>query len=107
MNTTKKKSKTPKIQRLLNTMKDVGGLTHEQIVKFLLRGTGKKYDTTTRKYFDSTLYGTNFREGVFERFCWRLKNGKWKIRGGAKIEGPFNPRRTQLEDDPMQEQFYI
>ncbi len=88
--TTKKISK---MHRLLNTMKEVGGMTHEAIVKYLLRGTGKKYDSTTRKYFDSTLYGNSARVGVLEGFCWRRKDGAWKVKGRTKIVGPFNPRR--------------
>jgi hypothetical protein len=76
-------------------MKDVGGMTHEEIVKFLLRGTGHKYTPTTRKYFDSTLYGTKARVGVLEGFCWRKKDGSWKVKGRTKLEGPFNPRRAE------------
>ncbi len=68
-------------------------MTHEEIVKYLLRGTGVKYDPTTRKYFDSTLYGTKNRVGVLEGFCWRRKDGAWKVKGRTKIVGPFNPRR--------------
>jgi hypothetical protein len=93
--TTKKKTveKKSKIHRLLLNMKKVGGMTHEQMVKFLLAGTGIEYDQTTRKYFDSTLYGTRTRTGALENFCWRKKNGVWKVRGRAKIKAPFNPRR--------------
>lgn len=86
----KKKSK---IEKLLINMKTVGGMNHEEIVKFLLRGTGKKYGPTTRKYFDSTLYGNANRVGVLEGFCWRRRDGAWKVKGRTKIQGPFNPRR--------------
>ena len=97
---TKRKSKS---EKLLNHMRKVGGLKHEQIVKFMLRGTGSKYDRTTRRYFDSTLYGTNERVGILEGFCWRRRDGVWKVKGRAKIQAPFNPRRSPDQPRPQKE----
>lgn len=86
--------KTPKIQKLLEKMVDER-LTHEQMVRFLLRGTGKTYDRSTRRMFDSNLYGNSNRVGVLERYCRRYRDGSWKVRRGVKVTGPFNPVRTK------------
>ena len=85
------KKRTPKIEKLLTHMKKEGGLTHKEIVKYLLKQAKLPYTDQTRKYFDSTLYGTNYKVGVLELYCRQLKNGRYKV--SEKIEGPYTATR--------------
>ncbi len=95
----KQMTRMTKMEKLLNKIKEEGGMTHEDIVRFLLKSSGNQYNPTTRSWFDSNLYGTKTREGVLERFCRKLRNGKWKMKAGITIEAPFSPRRTMIVED--------
>lgn len=83
------KKKVAKVEKLLNEMKKRGSMTHKDAVKFLLRGTGRAYSDETRRLYDSTLYGTLSRVGVFERWCVQNKDGSYRVRAKANITSPF------------------
>jgi hypothetical protein len=85
------KPRTTKTEKLLREIQKAGktGLSHKEIVKFLLRGTGRKYSADTRRLFDSRLYGTNSRTGVLERCERNFKNGNYTLSKKASTEGPF------------------
>lgn len=82
-----------KLGRLLEELRK-RPMTHKEIVQFLLSDTGVEYDASTRKYYDSTLYGSSTREGVLERFCRQRRDGRWQLRAvNRRIEAPFTPVR--------------
>lgn len=56
-----------KTEKLLRAVERNGGMTHKEIVQFLLRGTGNPYGPQTRTRYDSMLYGTPSRPGLFGR----------------------------------------
>jgi hypothetical protein len=91
------KRRTTKTEKLLREIQKAGktGLSHKEIVKFLLRGTGRKYGPETRRLFDSRLYGTNSRSGVLERCDRNFKNGNYTLSKKATTEGPFTESLAQ------------
>lgn len=79
---TSRKPRLTKRQKLVQEVSKRGSMTHKQIVQFLLRGTGNKYGPDTRKYYDSYLYGTADRLGVFQVELVQSDDGtyrKWEL----------------------------
>lgn len=100
------RARTTKTEKLLKEIQKAGkkGLSHKDIVKFLLRGTGRKYGADSRRLFDSRLYGTSTRTGVLERCDRNYDNGNYTLSKKATLEGPFTdkvePYTPFYSDDP-------
>lgn len=61
------RKRVTKTEKLLREVERRGSMSHKNIVKFLLRGTGNEYNSSTRTHYDSMLYGTPDRTGLFGR----------------------------------------
>lgn len=68
----KRTTKAQKLRKFLGTPK-----THKQIVQFLLRGTGNRYNETTRKYYDPMLYGTPAGTGFLYQECYQYSDRRY------------------------------
>jgi len=90
------KKRVTKNEKLLRAIQKAGrvGLSHKQIVKFMLRGTGRTYSATTRKLYDSTLYGNNSRTGVLD-LCNQNDDGNYTWDSSVSIVGPFTEGRYE------------
>ena len=79
----KKARKLTKIEKLQHELERRGTMTHKEMVKFLLRGTGNMYEYA-RKDYDSQLYGRKvngeFREGFLYRSCRKTDDGAWRLK---------------------------
>lgn len=75
--------RTSKLDKLLTEMRRRGSMTHKEMVQFLLRGTGNRYNETTRKYYDGVLYNTygatRTRYGLLGNFCQKNADGTWSV----------------------------
>jgi hypothetical protein len=89
------KRRVTKSEKLLKAIKKAGskGLSHKQIVQFLLRGTGRKYGPDTRKLYDSTLYGTSTRTGLLDRCSKDWDTGNYTLPDYAFTSPPFTEKR--------------
>lgn len=76
----KKKTKSEKLQTELRRR---GTMTHAQMVRFLLRGTGAQYSSKTRNYYDPMLYGREDRLGFLEQYCTKNRDGSYSVRSPA------------------------
>lgn len=85
------KKRTTKTEKLFKAVQAAGkkGLSHKEIVKFLLRGTGRKYGPETRRLYDSRLYGTRSRTGVLENLDRDFKTGNYTLPKKASTKGPY------------------
>ena len=88
-------AKKTNVEKLLNQVKKVGGMTRKEMCQYLLKlnGSGAHtygYFNSDRGLYGSTLYSTTDRKGVLEKFCAK-KNGKWVVT--KKIKGPFTEAR--------------
>lgn len=77
-----------KLERLLRTIGERGSMTHKEIVQYLLRGTGNRYNDTTRKYYDGLLYtsrGARTRYGILPQFCVQNLDGSYSLSSYTRI----------------------
>jgi hypothetical protein len=84
-----------KLAKLLTRMKR-SPMTHKQVVQFLLKGV-TSYDENTRKWFDPTLYSSDGRVGLFEKYCTQLKDGRYRVRYNRKLKAPFTSVRDTTQ----------
>ena len=89
------RKRTTKSEKLLKAIQKAGpsGLSHKEIVKFLLRGTGRKYSNETRRLYDSTLYGNRTRYGLLERCDKDWDTGNYVLPDYATTEPPFTEKK--------------
>lgn len=92
--------RTTKTEKLLRAIKRAGddGMTRKQMVKFLLKLSGREYrGTLNRDTYNALLYGTSDRQGILERFCDATLNDDDRTSYviAAPIKAPFTPRREQ------------
>lgn len=73
------RKRVTKTEKLLNEVKKRGSMSHKDIVKFLLRGTGNDYNSDTRTHYDSMLYGTSSRDGIFDTRLFRNDDGTYSV----------------------------
>lgn len=88
-----------KSERLLREIKVRNGMTHKEVVQFLLDTTYGQgtylYNKDCRGYWSHSLYGDRHRYGLLEKYCEKNKNGKYKV--VRKISGPFCTARRQFD----------
>lgn len=83
-----------KTEKLLLHMKKTGGMTRKQMVEFLLKLEGYKYESYDDSTYNSTLYGTTDRKGILERFCKADRSGPTPVyKVTKKIRAPFTTAR--------------
>ncbi|MBV8068291.1 MAG: hypothetical protein JO270_00200 [Acidobacteriaceae bacterium] len=89
------KRRVTKSEKLLRAIQKAGpkGLSHKQIVQFLLRGTGRKYGPDTRRLYDSTLYGNSSRYGLLDRCSKDWATGNYTLPEYADTAGPFTTKK--------------
>lgn len=87
-----RKARSTKLSKLLTRLKR-SPMTHKQVVKFLLKDVCS-YDSTTRKYFDNSLYSSSTKVGFFEKFAYKNADGLWAVRKNRKAVSPFTSTRT-------------
>lgn len=89
------RKRTTKSEKLLRAIQKSGnkGLSHKEIVKFLLRGTGRVYSEETRRLYDSQLYGTRTRTGLLDSCSKDWDTGRYTLPDYASTQGPFTEKR--------------
>lgn len=73
------KKRVTKTEKLVREVEKRGVMSHKNIVKFLLRGTGNEYTSDTRTHYDSMLYGSDTRTGVFGTRLFSNGDGTYSV----------------------------
>ena len=82
-------------QRILEEIRDRDGMTHEEIVKFIvvdLRGGRWLSYYAHRGVWATNLYLNYGRLGILKQFCLKDKRGKWVL--NEPIQAPFFRRKA-------------
>ncbi len=79
----------PKLHRLLLQLKSKP-MTYTEIHQYLAK---LNPDRVSTELWNPSLYGTNEREGVLERFCRKNTKRQWYVPEGVTITAPFTPTR--------------
>lgn len=98
--------KMKKSERLLRQMERVGSMSRVDMIKYLRRCEGKKYNPTRdANAYNSILYGTNKVDGILRTFCQKdLLSGNYQV--VREIVAPFTPSKAQFGGPaPTQQQF--
>lgn len=84
-----------KSERLLRQIDRVGSMSRTDMIKYLRRCEGLKYDAKRdANAYNSILYGTNKVDGVLKTFCQKDPlSGNYQV--VRTITAPFTPAKTQ------------
>lgn len=97
-------TRTPKFEALLKTLA-TRPMNYTEIKNWLASRSGGTASREETGLFDFSLYGTNDRVGVLERFCRRNNDGRYQT--VRKVKGPFNPVRYGPNDEGVSAEDYI
>lgn len=89
------------MERLLREIDRRGGMTHREMVAYLMRASGfgpyGKSTRAERRRYDKELYGSWDRCGVLENYCTSRDDDTWVLRAsitpGQLAGEPMNPVR--------------
>ena len=84
--------KMKKSERLLRQMERVGSMSRTDMIKYLRRCEGKKFNPTRdANAYNSILYGTNKVDGILRTFCQKTLRGTYAV--VREIKAPFTPAK--------------
>ena len=83
-------NRTPKYEALLKAMASKP-MNYTEIKNWLASRSGGYANSEEVRLHDFSLYGTDSRVGLLERFCRKNNDGRWQT--VRKVEGPYTPVR--------------
>ena len=89
-------TRTPKYASLLKALA-TRPMNYTEIQNWLASRSGGVADATEMGLHNFSLYGTENRVGILERFCRQNNDGRYQT--VRKVEGPFSPVRYGAGDD--------
>jgi hypothetical protein len=85
-------TRTPKYEALLKAMA-TKPMNYTEIKNWLASRSAGYANADMVRLHDFSLYGTDKRQGILERFCRKNNDGRWQT--VVKVEAPYTPVRNE------------